>query len=112
MSRQESGRLSLAAFCIFVVVITVGVACKSRAPVIHQGVGVVEEVDEGAAQIQINHEEIKGYMPAMSMPYRVKDKTLLGVAKPGDKVEFTMEDSSAGIFIIELKKAESKKNVE
>jgi Cu(I)/Ag(I) efflux system protein CusF len=77
---------------------------KPSVPVIHEGVGVIEEVDQEASTIQINHEEIKGYMPAMSMPYKVKDKSLLEKIKPGDKVNFTMEDSSAGIFIIDLKK--------
>jgi protein SCO1 len=93
-------RIFLAAFLLCLCL-----SCKSRpsAPVLHQGVGVIEEIDRNTAQVQINHEEIKGYMPAMSMPYRVKDKNILALINPGDKVDFTMEDSPAGIFILELK---------
>jgi Cu(I)/Ag(I) efflux system protein CusF len=87
-----------------------GASCnkKSSVPAIHEGTGVIEEVNKDEATIQINHEEIKDYMPAMSMPYKVKDKALLEQIKTGDKVAFTVEDSSAGIFVIGLKKAEDK----
>ena len=103
LSKTGGRRIFLAA-----LVLCLGLACKSKpsAPVLHQGVGVIEEVDREAAQVQINHEEIKGYMPAMSMPYRVKDTTILAAMNPGDRVEFTMEDGPAGLFILELKKKE------
>jgi len=65
---------------------------------------VVEGVDKSVDQIQINHGEIKGYMPAMSMPYRVKDKAMLDMVKPGDKVSFTLEDTAKGAVLIEIKK--------
>ena len=84
-------------------------ACR-KPTVVYQGAGSVEEVHKDTATIQINHEEIKGLMPAMSMPYRVKDKAMLDAVKPGDKVDFTVEDSSAGIFLIDIKKAEENPN--
>lgn len=68
------------------------------------GDGIVEGVDRSADTIQINHGDIKGYMPAMSMPYRVKDKAMLDLVKPGDKVTFTIEDTSKGAVVIEIKK--------
>ena len=86
-------------------------ACR-KPTTVYQGVGLVEEVHKDTATVQINHEEIKGLMPAMSMPYRVKDKALLDAVKPGDKVDFTVEDSSSGIFLIGLKKAEAKSNTD
>jgi Cu(I)/Ag(I) efflux system periplasmic protein CusF len=101
-------RTKLSFLVALLLCVGLSAACKStpKAPVIHQGTGVIEEINETAAQVQINHEEIKDYMPAMSMPYRVKDKAILTTVKQGDTVEFTMEDSSAGIFITELKKKE------
>jgi Cu(I)/Ag(I) efflux system periplasmic protein CusF len=77
---------------------------KPSAPVMHEGVGVVEGIDKEAVTVQINHEDIKGYMSAMSMPFKVKHPALLDTVKIGDKVDFTLEDSSAGIFVIDLKK--------
>jgi hypothetical protein len=42
----------------------------------YSGVGVVEEIDRQMATVQINHEDIKDFMPAMSMPFAVRDKRL------------------------------------
>jgi len=72
---------------------------------IFNGEGVVEGVDKSIDTIQINHGDIKGYMPAMSMPYHVKDKSMLDLVKPGDKISFTLEDTGRGAVLIEIKKA-------
>ena len=72
---------------------------------VFSGEGVVEGIDKSGEMIQINHGDIKGYMPAMSMPYRVKDRSMLDLVKPGDKVTFTLEDTSKGAVLIEIKKS-------
>ena len=84
-------------------------SCKkgSRAVHIYHGVGVIESLDIDQKQIQINHEEIKDYMPAMSMPYRVKHKSLMDGLKAGDKVEFTIHDSGQGPVLTDIKKVEN-----
>ena len=107
MLTNQRKSILLAAFLMLTLC---ALACQKKptVPVIHEGVGVIEEVNAEAATVQINHEEIKGYMPPMSMPYKVKDKTLLEQVKTGDKVDFTVEDSSAGIYVIGLKKKEAK----
>jgi Cu/Ag efflux protein CusF len=78
---------------------------KSDEVTVHRGVGVVESIDRDTASIQINHEDIKDYMPAMSMPFPVKDKALLDAALPGDRVEFSLEVSSKGHVVTEIKRA-------
>ena len=78
---------------------------KSDEVTVHRGVGVVESIDREIGSIQINHEDIKDYMPAMSMPFPVKDKALLDAAAPGDRVEFSLEVSSKGHVVSEIKKA-------
>jgi Cu/Ag efflux protein CusF len=86
-------------------------SCKgkktARAVNVYHGVGVVESVDTDTKQIQISHEEIKDYMPAMSMPYRVKRKSLMDGLKAGDKIEFTLHDSGDGPVLTEIKKTDS-----
>lgn len=81
-------------------------ACR-KPTVVYQGEGMVEEVHADTATVQINHEEIKGFMPAMSMPYHVKDKTMLDAVKVGDRVKFSVEDSTSGTVLIDLKKADA-----
>jgi Cu/Ag efflux protein CusF len=43
-------------------------------------------------------------MPAMKMMFHVKNKTELETIKVGDKVEFTLEDSSGSETITTVKK--------
>jgi protein SCO1 len=70
----------------------------------YHGVGVVEEIHKDLARIQINHEDIKDLMPAMSMPYTVKDVSLLDSVAVGDYVEFELLSKPEGLIVIELKK--------
>jgi len=65
-------------------------------PNTYRGVGVVEEIDKDTATIQINHEDIPDLMPAMSMPFKVKDRSLLDSISVGDQVKFQI----TGEFVI------------
>jgi protein SCO1/2 len=53
--------------------------------------GVVEAVDPALKQVVIDHEEIPGVMPAMSMSFDVTDPHLLETLAPGQSIEFTLE---------------------
>ncbi len=70
----------------------------------HRGVGVIESIDKELGQVQIDHEEIKDFMPAMNMPFAVKDRSLLDAVAPGDKVEFLLRADESGMVVIALKK--------
>ena len=48
--------------------------------------GKVVSVEPGRKIVTVAHEEIKDYMPAMTMPFTVKDDWVFGVIKPGDRV--------------------------
>jgi protein SCO1/2 len=56
-----------------------------------EATGVVEAVDAELAQVVIDHEDIPGVMPAMSMSFDVGDPRLLETLAPGQKIEFTLE---------------------
>ena len=70
----------------------------------YQGVGVVKATDVKRPSIEIDHQEIKGLMPAMTMEFYVKDKSLLDGLKPGDRIEFTIENGVGGIKITSIRK--------
>jgi len=76
----------------------------SSNPNIHRGVGVIQSVDRENASVQIDHEAMKDFMPAMDMPYQVKDKSLLDDIAPGDKVDFWLEGASSGSIVIRIHK--------
>jgi Cu/Ag efflux protein CusF len=104
----------LALLCVVVLVlasVSITASCKrsgakgqaeTTEPRVFAGTGVVQNVDRRLGAIEIDHEEIKGYMPAMSMPYHIKDKSLLDKVAPGDKVNFKIEDSGFGPLLIEI----------
>ena len=71
---------------------------------LHRGVGVVESFDRASATVQIDHEGIPDVMPAMNMPYAVKDKSLLDSIAPGDKVDFWLESTPAGLIVVKITK--------
>jgi Cu/Ag efflux protein CusF len=69
------------------------------------GKGVVTKIDLELVSVEMNHEEIKGLMPAMQMEFYVKEKNQLEVLKLGDKVDFILEDKGGAEMIIDIKKS-------
>ncbi len=76
----------------------------------YHGVGVVTKVvtenpyDKSLASVELNHEEIVGLMPPMTMEFYVKEKSLLKNIKVGDKVDFTIEEKGGTEIISQIKK--------
>ena len=80
-------------------------------PVMNQpypATGVVVLINRKEGWIEINHDEIKGLMPAMQMEFWVKDKSLFDNAKAGDRVDFTIVETEKGEYLTELKRASNK----
>jgi Cu/Ag efflux protein CusF len=65
------------------------------------GVGKVIALVPESQQIVIDHEEIKGFMDAMTMGYTVSSTSLLKGLKPGDKVRFAIDTDKLAITRIE-----------
>ena len=62
--------------------------------------GEVLRVDKGRGSVTIKHGPMPKFdMPAMAMPYQVKDKSALDQLKPGDKIRFDA-DSVGGVFTV------------
>lgn len=52
--------------------------------------GKVVSVEKDKQQVTVSHEEVKGYMPAMIMPFKLKDAWPLDVLGPGDQIAATL----------------------
>ena len=63
--------------------------------------GKVVATVPNASQIVVEHGEIKGFMEAMTMGYRVDPPSLMEGLKFGDKVRFTIDVSKKAIIKIE-----------
>ncbi len=79
-------------------------AATPAASVVYDIRGSVVAVDVGRLLLEINHEEIPGFMPAMTMPYEVADASLLRGLAPGDRVRGTLRVDNRGYIITTLEK--------
>jgi Cu/Ag efflux protein CusF len=70
----------------------------------YQAVGTVKGLDPKLPSIEIDHEDIKGLMPAMQMWFHVKDTSLVKGVTTGDRVEFSLEAGVGGLKIVAIKK--------
>jgi mono/diheme cytochrome c family protein len=68
------------------------------------GEGTVTAVTPRKQQIVVEHGEIKGFMEAMTMGYKVDPASLLTRVKAGDKVRFTIDTEARAITKIETLK--------
>jgi len=66
--------------------------------------GQVLDVSPDHQQATVNAEEIKGFMAAMAMPYKVKDPQLLNGIGPGDLINATLVVDSDGAYFSAVKK--------
>ena len=65
---------------------------------------MVATINRDEGWIEINHEEIKGLMPAMQMEFNVREKSLLDKVNVGDRVDFTIVETEKGEYLTEIKR--------
>lgn len=73
--------------------------------------GTVVQVDKPQQHLVIDHEEIPGFMAAMTMPYPVVDSRVLDQITPGDQITADVVVNDAGVRlenIVVVKKSDGK----
>ena len=80
------------------------VACKSEKRTTYQVKGVIKEVAADRMQARIEHENIPGYMEAMTMMFDVKNSNELANLAPNDQVLFSMIVTENDGWIEKVKK--------
>ena len=81
-------------------------SCKGGGQAIktYDGVGVDVSVERDAGTVQIKHQDIKGYMTAMTMSFKARRPSLLDGISAGDNVEFTLRDDGYGVVLVKIEK--------
>lgn len=69
--------------------------------------GQVLALEPARKQVTVKHEEIRGFMPAMTMPYDVQEPTALDGLSPGDLINATLVVFSNGAYLTGIKKVGS-----
>ena len=80
----------------FVLLLTALVACNRTKKYPLQGEIVSKSV--ATSEITVNHSDIPGFMPAMAMPYHVKDPAVIQELQPGDKIAAEAFVSKSGDY--------------
>ena len=89
-------RLQSAAHALILSLLLVSPAC-APAPPTYELRGQILSVDQGRQELTIKHGDIKGFMPGMTMAFKVRDAALLQGRVAGDEIAATLvvEDSAA-----------------
>jgi protein SCO1 len=66
--------------------------------------GIVRGFAPDRSTMSIEHEDIPGFMPSMTMPFSVKDQTDIAEVKIGDGISFRMTVTEKDLFLDEVKK--------
>ncbi len=82
-------------------------ACGGEAPDGHPGQGVVRSVDVSARQVTIKHQDIPGFMKAMTMTFELAPGLALDGIEPGTTVDFRVKLESGTYTVTQIRRAES-----
>jgi protein SCO1 len=89
-----------------VLIVAVAVtACSRTAPTKqYQLTGQILEVKPDSNEVLVKHENIPGFMPAMTMPYKVEDAKVLAGKQPGDLITATLVVSETEAHLSKIDK--------
>ncbi len=68
---------------------------------IFHGHGIVKAVAPKTGALTVSHDDIRGFMPAMEMMYRVRTPEVSKGLRPGDTIDFTID--AAKYIILDAK---------
>jgi protein SCO1/2 len=95
--------------CVLSLCLAIAVVACSKAPEqrTFRLQGQVQALDAPQKLVTVKHEEITGFMPAMTMPYEVADAKAMDGLAPGDLINATLIVFSNGAHLVDIKKVGS-----
>jgi len=64
--------------------------------------GVIKELRTGSKTVLVQHEEVVGYMPAMTMPFKVQGSNELAGLRAGDRISFRLRVTDTESWIDDI----------
>ena len=92
--------ITIAAVSTLLIGIALGQAASGKQS--HVFHGKVEAVDESGKSLKVNGEEVKGWMAAMTMDYKVDNPAVLKQVKPGDQIMATVYDGDLVLHQVQV----------
>ncbi len=90
MRPQKSTKGSLALIGWLIACLCLSTSCGRSNEKRFELNGKVVSVDRDKSQVTISHGEVKGYMPAMTMPFNVPSEADMQILAPNDQVSATL----------------------
>ena len=97
-----SGRTVRSILFLLVVLCVLGCERKDGGPGRYSAHGVVEDVDLENGQVLIDHEDVEGWMPAMTMNFAVPDQDLLERLAPGQVIDFVIHFTGRSYDVVDV----------
>jgi protein SCO1/2 len=99
---QRGARLSALVSTLLVVLVTTGCERKDGGPGHYSAHGTVEDVDPANGQVLIDHGDVDGLMPAMTMNFAVSDRSLLDKLAPGQVIDFEIHFTGRSYKVVDV----------
>jgi len=107
---QAPLRRRVGAYCntpLWAIFLVCSLACQPPAPPEKLvGQGVVQKVVPEDRRVVIAHDDIPGFMQAMTMSFEVRNPALLEKLTPGERVSFTLERTDQTLYLVAVEKAQ------
>jgi len=88
---------------VLVAILMVAAGCRAAEPVReYRLVGQILAVDRQTNRVTIRHQDIDGFMPGMTMPFPVRDASLLNGRVAGELVEATLSVQGTDAWVSRL----------
>ncbi len=110
MTRSLLFRLSLAGFALLLLPGLLATGCQRPSQPNESGTrhfetrGLVRGIAPDRSTLDIEHENIPGFMPSMTMPFPVRDQAAASQLKIGDAISFRLTVTEADLWIDQIKK--------
>jgi protein SCO1/2 len=103
--KQPRVRTLILVLCIGMLLVAVLSACRrpSSSGRRFDFKGKVVSVEKDKQQVTVAHEEIKGYMPAMVMPFKLKEAWPFEILAPGNEIAATLVVDGASSWLEDVK---------
>jgi protein SCO1/2 len=92
---------------ILALVIAASACSRAPEPRRYEVRGQILGVDPARQEVLMKHEDIEGFMPAMTMPYKVQDQAMLQGTQPGDLVTATLVVEEVNAYLSTMTKTGS-----
>ena len=92
-------------FALVLLTALAGFGCRAPAPAprTFELKGQILAIDQARQEITVNHADIPGFMPAMTMPYKVRDASLLKGRTPGELIAATLVVEESDAYLQSIK---------